>query len=305
MNIESKWLEDFLALAEVRNFSGAATLRNITQPAFSRRIRSLEQAVGAELVDRSQTPVALTASGRIFRVTARTLVNQMVEGISHVSALNYTDGSVVRIASAHSLALDLTQRLQAQFSDETRPMLSVDAMNVDEAVDALQEGECDVLLAFDNEHLKLAPYENIKVGNADLLPVCASDESGCPLFSFEQSEVPWLAFTPTSYMGRQTETVRHEVSLKPVFLSSMVDMLKLQAVNGLGVAWLPDFAIRSELSKGHLVVMENNTLIRQVSYYAYRYQSRLHPSGERIWTALKKIAADNSLNSDKKSIEAE
>ncbi|MDD1793163.1 LysR substrate-binding domain-containing protein [Enterovibrio sp. ZSDZ42] len=305
MNIESKWLEDFLALAEVRNFSEAASVRNITQPAFSRRIRALEQAIGAELIDRSQTPVALTASGRIFRVTARTLVNQMVEGISHISALNYSDGSVVRIASAHSLALDLTQLIQAQFSDEIRPMLSVDAMNVDEAVDALQEGECDVLLAFDNEHLKLAPYEHIEVGHADLLPVCAVDEHGKPLFGFEQDDVPWLAFTPTSYMGRQTETVRHEVSLKPVFLSSMVDMLKLQAMNGFGVAWLPDFAIRSELVKGTLVVMENTTLIRKIAYYAYRYQSRLHPSGERIWSALKKIAADNPLNTDKKSIAGE
>ncbi|MEZ8140569.1 LysR family transcriptional regulator [Enterovibrio norvegicus FF-33] len=296
MNIESKWLEDFLALAETRNFSGAAGLRNITQPAFSRRIRMLEQSVGAELVDRSQTPVALTASGRIFRVTARTLVNQMVEGISHISALNYSDGSVVRIASAHSLALNLTQSIQAQFSDESRPMLSVDAMNVDEAVDALREGECDVLLAFDNEHLKLAPYEHIKVGTADLLPVCAADNKGQPIYHFEHDNVPWLAFTPTSYMGRQTETVRHEVSLKPVFLSSMVDMLKLQALNGLGVAWLPDFAIRTELSQGRLVVMKNKALNRRVSYYAYRYQSRLHPSGEKIWAALKKIATDNSFN---------
>ncbi len=100
LNIESKWLEDFLALADTRNFSTAAALRNITQPAFSRRIRMLEQSVGAELIDRTQTPVALTASGRIFRVTARTLVNQIEEGIGQISALHYTDGSVVRIASA-------------------------------------------------------------------------------------------------------------------------------------------------------------------------------------------------------------
>ncbi|MEI8632051.1 LysR family transcriptional regulator [Vibrio sp. PP-XX7] len=41
-NIETKWLQDFLTLAELKNFSHAAEARNVTQPAFSRRIKSLE-----------------------------------------------------------------------------------------------------------------------------------------------------------------------------------------------------------------------------------------------------------------------
>ena len=45
-NIETKWLYDFLTLEECRNFSQAAVKRNLSQPAFSRRIRSLEQAAG-------------------------------------------------------------------------------------------------------------------------------------------------------------------------------------------------------------------------------------------------------------------
>jgi DNA-binding transcriptional LysR family regulator len=40
--MELIWFEDYLALAETLNFSRAAELRNITQPAFSRRIRALE-----------------------------------------------------------------------------------------------------------------------------------------------------------------------------------------------------------------------------------------------------------------------
>lgn len=297
LNIESKWLEDFLALADTRNFSTAAALRNITQPAFSRRIRMLEQSVGAELIDRTQTPVALTASGRIFRVTARTLVNQIEEGIGQISALHYTDGSVVRIASAHSLALDMTQAIQHSFSAEYRPMLSVEAMNVDEAVEALQQGECDILLAFDNEHLKLPPFEHILVGNADLLPVSGVNRDGEPYYSLgEDSPTPWLAYSPSSYMGRQTATLRQSVNLTPVFFSSMVEMLKQQTLRGQGVAWLPDFSVGDELAQGKLCVVGNRGLIRQVSYYAYRYQSRLHPTGEKVWSVLKKIAADNLLN---------
>ena len=40
--VETKWLEDFVSLAETRSFSRSALLRHITQPAFSRRIQALE-----------------------------------------------------------------------------------------------------------------------------------------------------------------------------------------------------------------------------------------------------------------------
>jgi len=40
--METKWLEDFVSLAETRSFSRSAQLRHVTQPAFSRRIQALE-----------------------------------------------------------------------------------------------------------------------------------------------------------------------------------------------------------------------------------------------------------------------
>jgi DNA-binding transcriptional LysR family regulator len=40
--VEIKWLEDFVTLAETSSFSRAAEIRNVTQPAFSRRIKQLE-----------------------------------------------------------------------------------------------------------------------------------------------------------------------------------------------------------------------------------------------------------------------
>ena len=51
--METKWLEDFVSLAETRSFSRSAQLRHVTQPAFSRRIQSLEAWAGADLVDRN------------------------------------------------------------------------------------------------------------------------------------------------------------------------------------------------------------------------------------------------------------
>lgn len=71
------WLEDFLALADTRSFSRAAEARGVTQSAFSRRIRALEDWLGAGLVSRDSHPVALTDEGRQFRETAEEVLRML------------------------------------------------------------------------------------------------------------------------------------------------------------------------------------------------------------------------------------
>jgi DNA-binding transcriptional LysR family regulator len=75
--MDTKWAEDFLSLAETRSFTRAASARHSSQAAFSRRIQSLETWVGAELVDRSSNPLALTAAGHSFRCFAVNIISQV------------------------------------------------------------------------------------------------------------------------------------------------------------------------------------------------------------------------------------
>ena len=65
--MDMKWVEDFLCLADTRSFSRSASERHSSQPAFSRRIRSLETWLGTTLVDRSCNPPTLTPAGHVFR----------------------------------------------------------------------------------------------------------------------------------------------------------------------------------------------------------------------------------------------
>ena len=54
-----EWIEDILAVAENGSFQMACEKRNVSQPAFSRRIRQIEQALGVTLFDRSTRPARL------------------------------------------------------------------------------------------------------------------------------------------------------------------------------------------------------------------------------------------------------
>lgn len=54
--MDVKWLEDFISLQRLGNFSAAARARNVTQPAFSRRIRALEMWLGCRCSIAAATP---------------------------------------------------------------------------------------------------------------------------------------------------------------------------------------------------------------------------------------------------------
>jgi len=103
--METKWLEDFVSLAETRSFSRSAQLRHVTQPAFSRRIQSLEAWAGTDLVDRSSYPTRLTASRRnavrpVARRCCRRLQSTRAMLRGHASA----GQDVIEFAVPHTLA---------------------------------------------------------------------------------------------------------------------------------------------------------------------------------------------------------
>jgi DNA-binding transcriptional LysR family regulator len=75
--LDLKWLGDFECLARTLNFTRAATERNITQSAFSRRIKALESWVGAPLINRAQYPVQLTDAGAQFLPVALAAVSHL------------------------------------------------------------------------------------------------------------------------------------------------------------------------------------------------------------------------------------
>ncbi len=77
--MEIKWILDFLSLVDTKNFSRSADERATTQPAFSRRIKALEEWMGATLFDRSNQPIELTPAGRKFRPVAEEVLRRLLQ----------------------------------------------------------------------------------------------------------------------------------------------------------------------------------------------------------------------------------
>ncbi|MDP3814277.1 LysR substrate-binding domain-containing protein [Pseudomonas sp.] len=262
MNLETKWLEDFVTLAGTRSFSQAAQKRFVTQPAFSRRIRSLENMLGLCLVNRACTPVELTESGQLFLVTARSMVEQLGDVVRHLHNLEGQQGEVLQIAAAHSLTLGFFPEWIARLRREGLPLTTrLVATNVGEAVHSLREGGCDLILAYydPDASLQMDPeiFPSLHLGRTVMLPVCAVGEDGRPLFDLDSGQsVPLLAYSAGAFLGRSVNLLLRQRGLRSTTLyeTAMADSLKSMALQGMGVAWVPRLSVTAELARGELVV---------------------------------------------------
>ncbi len=301
MNLETKWLEDFVALANTRSFSASARQRHVTQPAFSRRIRSLEQAVGAILVDRSTTPVGLTPEGQLFLITARNLVEQLSESLSHLRGLAIAN-EALDIVAAHSLALAFYPRWISRLQKGVGELPTrLAAMNVGDAIHVLREGNCDLMLGYHDPYATMQldgeVFPSFSIGKAMMLPVCMPDAEGRPQYPLGgDRSIPFLAYTQGAFLGRSVRMLLKNdparMRLKTVYETAMAEGLKGMALQGVGMAWIPDFCIRDELESGRLVRAGDSAWDIPLEVRLYRCALVHKPGVEQLWRQMMKLPRD-------------
>lgn len=98
-------LTAFLAVVENGSFSVAAQKLHITQPAVSKRIRSLEEQLQTRLFDRIGREVILTEAGKALLPSAMHIVREIKEATQRVSNLSETVSGKLTIAISHHISL--------------------------------------------------------------------------------------------------------------------------------------------------------------------------------------------------------
>jgi DNA-binding transcriptional LysR family regulator len=263
--METKWLEDFVSLADTRSFSRSAQLRHVTQPAFSRRIQALEAWAGTDLVDRSSYPTRLTPAGQ----TLYTQSLEMLQGLQATRAMLRGHSSAgqdfIEFAVPHSLAFTFFPAWVSSLREKFGPLKSrLIALNVHDAVLRLMEGNCDFLISYhhDSQPFQLDPerYEMVSLGQEVLAPFCRPNAAGLPEFALPGSigkPLPYLGYAPGAYLARMVALILKQapvaVHLDRVYETDMAEGLKAMAIEGHGVAFLPISSVKKELRAKKLV----------------------------------------------------
>ncbi|WP_243641804.1 LysR family transcriptional regulator [Vibrio sinensis] len=286
VSFDTRWLEDFLTLAEVRNFSKAAKLRHITQPAFGRRIKSLENAVSQQLIDRNSNPIKLTPAGKLFRLTAKAMIQQMEHGVAELKNNAQPMLSPVSIASPHTLSSPALIQLLDSIQEQQIPY-SVDVLRVDLGIKALKDGQCDFFMGFDHIALLQPPFQNQLLGHGHYLLVSVAD-NGQARYSLEDKSVPYLRYTCESYSARLLEQHYSQVpdNFVSIFESSMCQLHKEMVLLGKGIAWLPDLLIKNELDQGTIVPLDPHQFNIPFAVRLYRYNTKITQEAEHVWQLI-------------------
>lgn len=293
--LDLEWLEDFLALAECGSFSRAAEARAIAQPAFSRHIRALEEWVGVDLFDRSAHPAALTAAGRRFQPLLETVLANLEAARIKARAAHDLAAASLRFAATHVLSLTFFPAWLAQMEAQLRlgPIQTMsDSSRVCE--DLMLQRRVQFVLCHGHDaapgRLDEGLYPMLRLGSDRLLPVSAPQPEAAsgPLHAIDGPEMaPMLCYSEDSGLGRimraQLRARQPSRELAAVFTAHHAILLKTMALEGRGVAWLPESLIVGELRAGALVVAGSEDWHIGVEVRLYRQRAEMAPVAESLW----------------------
>lgn len=269
--MKSEWLHDFVALAEQGNFSKAAETRFVTQPAFSRRIRSLENWLGVPLVRRDRYPMVLTEAGENFLEQARLLLSH-IYGVRGQLRQSQNEHRSLNFVAQPSLAVTFfpawIHSLRPQLEDN---FIRLNTCHYHDAIEQLMSGAADFLLCFSSDdrssELDRPDVERLVVGQDRLVLVTGVDSAGIPLHSLS-ADIPLrlLLYPPTSFLGaliqRRYLPALSDQPCLPVCENALGEGLKALALQGEGASILPASLVREELAGGKLVELPLSVWVR-------------------------------------------
>jgi len=111
-------LETFLEVARLSSFSRAAEKRFRTQPAISSQIRSLEEEVGARLLDRSGGKVSVTASGKLFLRFAEEILESRKAMMTAVAETERVPRGEIVVGANEGTCLHVLPEVFAEFKKQ-------------------------------------------------------------------------------------------------------------------------------------------------------------------------------------------
>ncbi|MEM6578394.1 MAG: LysR family transcriptional regulator, partial [Pseudomonadota bacterium] len=247
--MDMHWFDDVLALLEERNMTRAAARRNITQPAFSRRIRSFESWLGVDVLDRQANRVEISPALADNEAEIRALMARLNELRTKISQHD-PDASLIAIAAPHASVYstfpDMALRARTAFPNIR---FRIRSANLSDCVSMFLRGDTDMLLCYEASSVGPMQFgEGVRRGvwgKDYLVPVVG----GVLRYAVKDNrdvalDTPAIVYPEKSFFGevlhhgqRQFGTV--DYSSNPVCQTAFSSGAKEMILSGIGIGWLP------------------------------------------------------------------
>ncbi|GAE25134.1 LysR family transcriptional regulator YeiE [Halalkalibacter wakoensis JCM 9140] len=249
-------LKIFVTVVELRHFSKAAKVLNLSQPNVSLHIRNLESELETTLFIRSPKQVKVTAAGEMFYLKAKKIIALYEEAKQEIADQKHIVQGTIKIGASFTIGEYILPRVLAEYAKE-HPQVNVEVMvgNTEEVIKKTRSNELDISLIegevseqeveavpfMDDEMIIIAssshPLAQIRMVAPDLLhdQVWILRESGSGTRAFSNQLIQNL-----------------NLQVKRSFVFSSSQGIKEAVSAGLGIAMISRLTVRKELELGEL-----------------------------------------------------
>lgn len=247
----------FISVAETRSFTEASRLLEISSSAVGKSVSRMEERLGVRLFHRSTRSVALTAEGELFLERCKRIVDELEA--AHIELLQLSSAPRGKIRISVPLQNTLIMPLLVGFIS-AYPEIELDVDMSDRMVDVIEEGFDAVVRTGTPQDSRLMAR---KLGEYRLQLVASPEylqKYGEPMHPNDLALHACLLhkFPATGAIERWPLDVDGEtfdVALSRTIICTTMDPLTYLALNGVGIACLPDFSIKAPLKEGTLKVV--------------------------------------------------
>jgi len=293
--MDINWLQDFLAVADTRHFTQAANRRNISQAAFSRRIRALESWLGVVLIERGTVPAHLTAAGKRFEIEARDTVARLLDARASLTGFTSESRSTLRVSATQAIAAAHLGSWWEAWSQDASINLETHISNVSDVVATFLAGYSDLLICYQTARLpKLFDtrhYLSHVISNDQLVPVIAANSAIAKKNALKTAlkTVPLIMYPSKEYFFQVVNSVleqsRTQLLGDVVVETHMAYFVADCAALGMGLGWVPASLLNSKYSET-LVGIEQPTLSAAMDIVAYVPRKRRSYACDQVWQRL-------------------
>ncbi|OBI92397.1 LysR family transcriptional regulator [Mycobacterium asiaticum] len=240
--VELRHLRVFEAVARLKSFTRAADELNITQPALSRTIAQLEDALGVTLLDRTSRRVETTRAGRTFLEYVERVLAELERGFGALRRQ-----ATIRLGFSWLLPDPWAQRTVASFERTTGTTVTL--VRTDDALAAVEKGKVDVAVV--RGQVESTAVRVVHLFDESRVAVCSVHSRLAERSELEWREIPRFPLVVNTTSGT-TGPWSWPVGEGPEKIVETLNfdewIESVAADRGLGV--IPDVAVRRNIHPG-------------------------------------------------------
>lgn len=296
-----EWIDDILAVLDTGSLARAAEKRLVTQSAFTRRVRLIEESLGEELFDRRRKPVTVLPGVEALAPELRDLSMRLRQVRQKLHTANSQTGGALSFACQHAITTTVSPLIVRALATQGDGPVRVRSSNQEECLMFLLSGEVDFVVMYTVPDMPTPfldrAFQTLSLGGDVLIPVCAPGLRDDLL----SSRFPTISYPSDVFLGQVFD--RH---IAPRLDNEMQMVTKAEtaltlaayefAVGGIGVAWLPRSLVVEAMAQGALTSLEATLPVQPLDIRAFRLSGHGGPQSEAAWRdTLSQIALPEHL----------